>query len=660
MSSPIASALARGAALPLAVLVLLPLVAAQSPPVTDPLLLTGASVPGFPAGAVFAGFLGPRLDGPAGTAVYATASGGGVTPFTDQGIFQQGPSGVTLLVREGDLAPETLGARFLNLATGATNPPALGLNTAGELAFTTRLIGGDVCDCNGDGILDNDSAMYRLGEGGLHLLARADGQVLGEVPGLKFDLIVGQPLIAENGTLVSIFVFKGTGITISNGVAIMTAADGGELAIAVREGEPMPGFPAGTVVNTMGRPFIGPQDDFSFFGQLKGPGIGLTNDEVLLRLQGGALQLVAREGDALSNGDVLGNPFVQGAFFNHSLRGGDQDAFCSLLADNGSAVLREVDGELVEVARSGAQAPGLPVGTQFANFGDFINAGPLPLGEDGRVVFLARLNSDPSTKESLWVADPDGALHLIARSGDTPPGAPGGVILPAFGAPALDASGRVAFSAHLSGPGLGFFSRGLYATDGAGTLSKILQPGDQLDVAGDGSDVRTVADVEFNKDAQTLEAYNGPVFAQNGTLVFRVVFTDGSQSVVAADIDGAFAPLGGGLAGVAGVPLLSGTGTLVAGAPGSLHLAHAASNAPGVLFVALAASPVPFKGGVLLAFPPAAQYVIGTDVSGSFSLPFTTPAGVASELKLTLQVAVQDAAAVHGVALSTGLGATTP
>ncbi|HEX5010329.1 MAG TPA: choice-of-anchor tandem repeat NxxGxxAF-containing protein [Planctomycetota bacterium] len=634
---------------------------------TEPLLLTGASVPGFPAGAVFAGFLGPRLDGPAGTAVYATASGG-VTPFTDQGIFRLGTSGVTLLVREGDLAPGTLAARFFNLAAGATNPPALGLNTAGELAFGTRLIGGDVCDCNGDGILDNDSAMYRLGAGGLHLLARADGQVPGEVPGLKFDLLVGQPLIAENGTLVSFFVFKGTGVTSSNGVGIMSAAEGGELAMAFREGTPMPGFPAGTIIGTPGRPFVGPADDFSFFAHLKGPGIGLTNDEVLLRLQGGVLQLVAREGDTLANGDVLGNPFVQGAFFNHSLRGGDADAFCSLLAHGGSAVLRDMDGELVEVARSGAQAPGLPAGTTFQKFGDFVSNKPLQLGADGRVVFMARLDALPPATESLWIADPDGTLHLLARSGETPPAAPAGVtfgngsggLLPTFGPRALDASGRVAFSAHLTGPGLSFFSRALYATDSSGTLRKVVQPGDQLDVQGDGNELRTVADVAFDNDADTLEGYNGPVFGQGGRLVFRVSFTDGSEGLFASDIDGAFFDLGGGLAGVAGVPQLSGLGTLEPLAPGSLDLAHAAGNAPGLLFIALGSSPLPFKGGVLLAVPPLAQIPLTTSAAGTFALPFVTPSGLPAAIALTLQVALQDGAAVHGVAISTALGATTP
>jgi hypothetical protein len=69
---------------------------------------------------------------------------------------------------------------------------------------------------------------------------------------------------------------------------------------------------------------------------------------------------------------------------------------------------------------------------------------------------------------------------------------------------------------------------------------------------------------------------------------------------------------------------------------------------------------MPFKGGVLLAVPPLAQIPLTTSGAGVFSLPFVTPSGLPGAIDLTFQVALQDATAVHGVAISTGLGATTP
>ena len=43
----------------------------------------------------------------------------------------------------------------------------------------------------------------------------------------------------------------------------------------------MPGFPVGTSIKSLGRPFIGSTGDFSFFTQLQGPDISGLNDDVL-------------------------------------------------------------------------------------------------------------------------------------------------------------------------------------------------------------------------------------------------------------------------------------------------------------------------------------------------------------------------------------------
>lgn len=122
----------------------------------------------------------------------------------------------------------------------------------------------------------------------------------------------------------------------------------------------------------------------------------------------------------------------------------------------------------------------------------------------------------------------------------------------------------------------------------------------------------------------------------------------------------AWTDLGEGLAGVAGEPQLTGTGTLAAGSAGSLTLTSAKPAAAVLLFVSLASVPAPFKGGVLVAFPPVVVMPLATDGTGALPLPFTWPAAVPSATSLYFQYAVQDAAAVKGVALSNALGAVTP
>ena len=123
---------------------------------------------------------------------------------------------------------------------------------------------------------------------------------------------------------------------------------------------------------------------------------------------------------------------------------------------------------------------------------------------------------------------------------------------------------------------------------------------------------------------------------------------------------GPWTNIGFGLAGVAGIPNLVGTGTLVANSPGTLTLTAAHPLALAIQFVAFSSSPVPFKGGTLAAFPIALEIVLSTDGSGTIALPFTWPTGIPSGTALYFQYGIQDAAAVHGSALSNCEKAVTP
>ena len=114
------------------------------------------------------------------------------------------------------------------------------------------------------------------------------------------------------------------------------------------------------------------------------------------------------------------------------------------------------------------------------------------------------------------------------------------------------------------------------------------------------------------------------------------------------------------LAGVAGDPLLVGTGTLVAASPNSLDLTNAAPSAPAAAFVALASVPAPFKGGTLKAFPPLTIVFAATSGAGGIALPFLMPAGVPAGTEIWVQWGIQDAAAVKGVALSNAVKGLVP
>lgn len=168
--------------------------------------------------------------------------------------------------------------------------------------------------------------------------------------------------------------------------------------------------------------------------------------------------------------------------------------------------------------------------------------------------------------------------------------------------------------------------------------------------------------------SQGGQQFRGVIPAVSGTVSYRVECTDragntgvsGTQVYVAGP-GSPWSDLGFALPGAAGSPELTGSGTLAAGSPGALTLSSAAPLAPALLFLSLGSAPVPFKGGTLAAFPPLLQLPLGTDAGGGLSLPWAAwPAGLAAGTALVFQCAVQDAGAVHGVALSNALQGTTP
>ena len=113
--------------------------------------------------------------------------------------------------------------------------------------------------------------------------------------------------------------------------------------------------------------------------------------------------------------------------------------------------------------------------------------------------------------------------------------------------------------------------------------------------------------------------------------------------------------MGSALAGVAGDPLLAGTGDLVVDGENTLTLTQAAPNAVAGLVVGFSSLPAAFKGGTILPNFDLNPLFIVTTPGGEFVLPFRTPFGVPSGFELWLQYAIPDAAAIKGYALSNAL-----
>ena len=116
---------------------------------------------------------------------------------------------------------------------------------------------------------------------------------------------------------------------------------------------------------------------------------------------------------------------------------------------------------------------------------------------------------------------------------------------------------------------------------------------------------------------------------------------------------------GSALAGVSGDPLLSASGSMVPTTAQSLALSNAAGSALSAIVASGSSSPTAFKGGTLLPGPDTVAVLMMTSPAGGWSLVFRAPAA-ASGFELWIQVGIQDAAAVKGVALSNAVKGVTP
>src|SRR5262249_6416804 len=118
--------------------------------------------------------------------------------------------------------------------------------------------------------------------------------------------------------------------------------------------------------------------------------------------------------------------------------------------------------------------------------------------------------------------------------------------------------------------------------------------------------------------------------------------------------------LGFALPGAAGEAELMGTGSLVVGTPLLLSLAHAAPSALTMLFLSVSGPPLPFQRGTLVPAPPLDTLGFATNGAGEVQIPYAAWPPGASGISFYFQFAIQDAGAIHGVALSNALRADVP
>jgi hypothetical protein len=373
---------------------------------------------------------------------------------------------------------------------------------------------------------------------------------------------------------------------------------------------------------------------------------GSTNGEVRrVDIATGAVTPFA-SGLATGNDRPSGLAFDKGAFGTGLL----------YVAQNNSTV--------VKISSAGAVSP-------FASGGSLFSCNGLvmaPVGSAfGAKLFVSNGNPGSGTLSSVSAA---GGNALFAAAGNFA-NAPLGVDFPAIGS----AFGSDLFtSVFLTGQIVRVNASGsgvVFATGTGQSLDMRFSP----DPLGPFGDFAYITDTLTNSvrrvapDASVTTFASGFVFGTSGfdgDISFapdgKTLFVASGTSIIAIRSVGAsaFSDLGSGLPGISGIPHLAGTGTLAPASACSLSLTSAAASKPALLFVALASVPAPFKGGVLVATPVTSLVPLTTGASGTLLLPFTWPSGVPSGTSIYFQDAIQDAAAIHGAALSNALKGLTP
>ena len=275
-------------------------------------------------------------------------------------------------------------------------------------------------------------------------------------PGIDGAVVewVGKAQIDAAGAVWLEGFISGPGINRSNDLVRWYGLPG-ELVVAVREGDQVPGLPPGVIYDDWELSSILGEDGTASVGAiLSGPGvIPDVNDKALLVGKAGALELMARAGDQAPG-------FPEGVILT------TEGNYVALLADDGRFLTRfHLAGPGIDesnetafwavddtgwhkIVQTGDAAPGTEPGVTFAWIDGVLFNNSLSIvfrgGVTGNPV-------DPTNDVGYW-SGPPGDLQLVAREGDPAPDlGPDVFLLLAGSFPSLQGEGDVGFGGTVVG-----------------------------------------------------------------------------------------------------------------------------------------------------------------------------------------------------------------
>ena len=480
-----------------------------------------------PVGAKFSVLSQPAIAAGGTTAYRATLLAGisGVAASNARGIWRDNAGGVReRIARASFTAPGTNGAVFSTFSDPV-------INSAGKVAFRATLRLGV-----GDATAGKTLGIWTDASGTLTTAVRQGDQPGGIVTTAKFTAFTALAL-PDSGGPVFRATISGTGITLANNTGLWVAPTGGGTQLLLRKGATITvdGAPLKVLSFAVLRPAVlalGAARSVAADGGVTVLAKLSDKTTTILRLRGGVLSVVARKGHILTTTPVGGKIAT---LFSPAIAATGDVAWRTLLTANIAGVTAPsapcifhdtTAGTRTLIARATFPAPGTN-GAVFATFADPIINGT------GEVAFRAKLrlgigDAVLGNTVALW-SNSHGTLTVAARQGARPPGLASGVKFTAFNSYVLPDSGGVVTRATVAGSGITTANnQGIWAVDKDGTLQRVVQKGDKLDIAGT---QKTVTALKLFL-ALPYAAGMGRNYATDGGLAFIANFSDGTHAIL--------------------------------------------------------------------------------------------------------------------------------
>jgi hypothetical protein len=317
------------------------------------------------------------------------------------------------------------------------------------------------------------------------------------------------------------------------------AAETYALRPVARTGEAAPGGGSFDRFGQETLPIVAPvnaRGEVAFFATLTRGGA----DEGIFLRRGGRLVTVAREGDRVAG---VGRLSGFGKQPTPALNDAGTVAFAAAVTGGRAVegIFAWSGGRVRAVATTGGAAPDMPSGVLASVDAPAINA-------RGDVVFLAAVRRGRESVEAI-VTSAGGALRKVVARGDP---APAGGTFAAFGPPAINARGAVAFAAVVEGKAV---PGGIFIASG-GRIQMVVGAGEETPIGG-----------IFAKFSERIGLNDGGVIVFHGMLKFAPVeaaifaVADGRPRAVARLGEGA--PGGGTISHFGLWPAVSAGGAVV-------------------------------------------------------------------------------------------------